>query len=246
LVDTEVATVENTEKETRMTLLDHLDELRTRIIYSLVAITTGFIVAFIFSADIINLLKAVAPANTQFVQLSPGEVFIVSMKMALYAGIYIASPVIYYHIIKFISPGLKLPEKKFILPIVIATFILFTIGMLFGYFAALPLALNFLLGYGSEVAQNVISIEKYTSFCSATILIMGVLFQVPLLLLFLSIINIVSSAKLIEIWKYVILIAFIVGAVITPSPDPFGQTIVAGAILILYGISIVLIKLIKR
>lgn len=237
---------ETNEDKTKMSLLDHLNELRYRLSYSLIAVVAGFILAFIVSKDIIDLFKAVAPYNTNFVQISPGEVFMVSIKISLYAGIYFASPVIIYQIMKFIIPGLKTHERKFVIPIVIAAVFLFTLGLLFGYYVALPLALIFLIGYGSDVAQNVISIEKYISFCSATVLIMGAVFQIPLMLVFLSIIRIISSTKLIELWRYVIIIAFILGAVLTPSPDPFGQTVVAGAILLLYGLSIILIKLIKR
>lgn len=230
----------------KMTLIDHLDELRYRIFYCFIAISVGYVFAFIISRQLIDLLKLVAPTSTVFVQISPGEVFIVSLKIALYAAIYFASPVIFYQIVKFVSPGLKPSEKKYIIPIVIAAFLLFTLGIAFAYFAALPLAMNFLLGYGSDVAQNNISISRYISFSAVTIFLMGAVFQVPLLLVFLSIINIINSQKLSDLWKYVIIIAFVLGAILTPSPDPFGQVVVAVAILILYAASIAFIRLIGK
>lgn len=236
----------NETDNSKMSVIDHLSELRYRIFICLIAIVVCFIFCFIYSRELIDILKWLAPRSTDFVQISPGEVFIVSLKVALYASIYFASPVIFYQIVKFLSPGLKESEKKFVIPIVIAAFFLFSVGILFAYFAALPLALTFLLGYGEDIAQNTISISKYVSFSASMILILGVIFQVPLLLLFLSIINIVSSEKLKSFWKYVILLAFILGAILTPSPDPFAQCVVAGAIMILYALSIGLIKLIRR
>ena len=233
-------------KDKTMSVIEHLDELRVRIFYSLIATVISFIIAFIYSRDIIDILKLIAPDTTEFVQISPGEVFIVSVKVSLYAAVYMASPVIFYQIVKFIVPGLKNNEKKYVIPIVIAAFLLFTIGILFAYFAAMPLALTFLLGYGADIAKNTISISKYVSFSAAMIFGLGLLFQIPLLLLFLSIINIVNSKKLKSIWRYVILAAFIAGAIITPSPDPFAQLVVAGAILLLYAFSISLIRFIGR
>ncbi|MEW5819467.1 MAG: twin-arginine translocase subunit TatC [Cyanobacteriota bacterium] len=237
---------ESNDFEEKMTVIDHLSELRYRIFICLGAIGVCFIFGFIFSRELIDILKLISPESTEFVQISPGEVFIVSLKVSLYASIYFASPVIFYQIVKFLSPGLKPQEKKYVIPIVIAAFILFTAGILFAYYAALPLALNFLLAYGSDVAQNTISISKYITFVAAMILSLGLIFQVPLLILFLAFINIVNSKKLYKLWKYVILLAFIIGAIITPSPDPFAQSIVAGAIMALYGFSIALVKLIRK
>lgn len=236
----------NQTSTSKMTIIDHLEELRSRIFKSLIAITISFVFCFIYSKDLIEILKCIAPSSTEFVQIAPGEVFIVSVKIALYASIYFASPVIFYQIVKFLSPGLKNTEKKFVIPIVLAAFLLFTLGILFAYFAALPLALQFLLGYGSEIALNTISISKYISFSAAMIFVLGILFQMPLLILFLAIINIVDSKKLNSIWKYVVLGSVIVGAIITPSPDPFAQIIVAGAIMILYAFSVALVKLLKK
>lgn len=246
MVDSSLNETKINPTETEMTIIDHLEELRSRIFISLISITICFIFCFIYSKGLIELLKCIAPLSTEFVQIAPGEVFIVSVKVAIYASIYFASPVIFYQIVKFLSPGLKKSEKKFIIPIVLAAFLLFTLGILFAYFAALPLALQFLLGYGSDIAQNTISISKYISFSASMIFVLGILFQMPLLILFLAFINIVDSKKLNNIWKYVILGSVIAGAIITPSPDPFAQIIVAGAIITLYAFSIALIKLLKK
>jgi sec-independent protein translocase protein TatC len=232
--------------EPRMSVLEHLNELRYRLFYSVLAIIIFSILSFFMSRELIELLKLAAPAGIKFIQISPGEVFIVSLKVALYAGIYFASPVIFYQFIGFVAPGLRNKEKKYLIPSVFVAFFLFTLGILFAYFLAMPLALTFLLSYGADVAVNTISISKYVSFNAAMIFAMGVLFQVPLLLVFLALINVVNSQKLVDWWKYVIVAAFVLGAVLTPSPDPFAQSVVAGATLILYGISIYLIKLIKR
>lgn len=234
------------EESCQMSVLDHLEELRFRIIKSLIALSACFVVGFIYSRDVIDILKAPVLGITDFVQIAPGEVFLTSIRVATYVAFYLASPVILYQLICFVSPGLKSREKKYLIPILVFSFLLFTLGIIFSYYLAIPLALNFLLGYGSEVARNTISISKYISFNAALIFSMGIVFQVPLMLLFLALINVVSSKKLLEWWKYVIVIAFVVGAIVTPSPDPFAQSIVAGAILILYSVSIALIKAIKK
>lgn len=246
MVDSPPGKDKTIKETTKMTIIDHLEELRSRIFKCLCAIAVSFIFCFIFSKDLIELLLYIAPSSTEFVQIAPGEVFIVSVKVAIYASIYFASPVIFYQIVKFLSPGLKKSEKKYVIPIVLAAFFLFTLGILFAYFAALPLAMNFLLAYGSEIAKNTISISRYVSFSAAMIFVLGLLFQIPLLLMFLALINIVDSKKLNNLWKYVILGSVIIGAIITPSPDPFAQLVVAGAIMILYAVSIALIKLLKK
>lgn len=230
----------------KMTVIDHLDELRTHIIRIVVGIGLCFIVCFIFSRDIINLLKMIAPAGTEFIQIAPGEVFIASLKVSMYSALYLASPIVFYEIFKFCAPGLKYKEKKYAIPVVIAAFLLFTLGIAFSYFAALPLALNFLLGYGSDVATNAISISQYLSFAAAMLLGLGIVFQIPLLITFLALLNIVDSKKLSAAWGYVVLTAFILGAVLTPSPDPFAQTVVAGAIIALYAFSIGLVRIIRK
>lgn len=232
--------------EPGMSVLDHLEELRIRIIKSLAALSVCFVIGFIYSRDVVNILKAPVNDITDFVQIAPGEVFLVSIRLALYIGLYLASPVILYQLICFVSPGLKAKEKKFLIPVLFFSFILFTLGIIFSYYVAIPLALNFLLGYGADVARNTISIAKYVSFNATLIFSMGVIFQVPLMCIFLALINVINSKKLLEWWKYIIVIAFVVGAIVTPSPDPLAQSIVAGAILILYATSIALVKLIKK
>jgi sec-independent protein translocase protein TatC len=230
----------------KLSVLDHLTELRSRLFYCVIAVFLGFVISFFFSRDLINLLKLPSAGLTQFIQISPGEVFIVSLKVSLYAGIYLALPVIFYQLIGFIAPALRKKEKKFLIPSVIAAFSLFTLGGIFAYFIAMPLALTFLLGYGSDVAENTISISRYVSFNAALLFAMGFLFQIPLLMVFLALINVINSTMMANWWRYIIVSAFIIGAVLTPSPDPFAQSVVAVAVMILYAVSIALVRLIRK
>lgn len=229
-----------------MTIIEHLDELRKRIIYSGVAVIAGFIVCFIFSRPLLALILDTAESNITFIQISPGEVFITSLKTALYGGFYLASPVIFYQVIKFTAPGLTKKEKRYLFPIIAMAFVLFTVGALLGYYLVVPLGVRFLLDYGAEIAHNTISVAKYFGVVSAIIILMGVVFQIPLLLAFLSLLQIVHSGQLLAVWQYVVVGAFVVGAVLTPSIDPFVQSIVAIAILGLYFMSIGVLKILKR
>lgn len=229
-----------------MPFVKHLEELRKRLIYCIAALiaTTGL--TFVYANPIILALKKLTPASTTFVQLSPGEVFLSSFKLSMFAGVGLALPIILYHIIRFVSPGLNPKERRYIIPLLTLGLFLFCGGVLFGYAVILPLMLTFLLDYGQTVAQNQLSIASFLNFCTGFLFASGLIFQLPLFLLFASLINLVTSAKLIRQWKWAIIASFALGAVITPSADPFSQTVMAGSLFGLYGFSIGLIKLFGR
>jgi sec-independent protein translocase protein TatC len=228
--------------EVEMSLFEHLEELRMRIFYVLIAVIVGAIGCFIVVKPIVQLLEVPAK-GVKFLQLAPGEFFFVSMKVAGYSGMLLASPVILYQIIQFVLPGLTRRERRFLAPIVFGSSVLFFAGLVFAYFLLIPAALNFFISYGAEVVEQLWSIDKYFEFVLLLLFSTGLAFQIPVIQLLLGTLGIVSSQTMISGWRYIILGAVVLGAVLTPSTDPLTQSLLAGAVLGLYFGGIGLVKL---
>lgn len=231
--------------EVEMSLFDHLEELRQRIFYSLIAVVVGAIASFAFVKQIVRLLEIPAQ-GVKFLQLAPGEFFFVSIKVAGYSGILVATPVILYQIAAFVLPGLTRRERRLLGPIVFGSSILFVGGLFFAYIALIPAALNFFISYGADVVEQSWSIEKYFDFVLLLMLSTGLAFQVPIIQALLGLLGIVSSKQMLAGWKLVLLGSAIVGAVLTPSTDPLTQSLLGGAMLMLYFGGIGLVKLLGK
>jgi sec-independent protein translocase protein TatC len=231
--------------EVEMSLFDHLEELRMRIFYALLAVAVGVVGCFIYVNPIVQLLEVPAK-GVKFVQLAPGEYFFVSLKVAGYSGILIASPFILYQIIQFVLPGLTRRERRFIAPIVFGSTFLFAGGLAFAYLLLIPAALNFFMTYGEGVVEQLLSIERYFEFVLVLLFSTGLAFQIPVIQLLLGLIGIVSSKQMLSGWRYVILGAAVLGAVLTPSTDPVTQSLLGGAVLSLYFGGIGMVKAIGR
>ncbi|MBI4780372.1 MAG: twin-arginine translocase subunit TatC [Oscillatoriophycideae cyanobacterium NC_groundwater_1537_Pr4_S-0.65um_50_18] len=219
--------------EVEMSLFDHLEELRLRIFYALGAVAVGVVVCFIFVNPIVELLEVPAK-GAKFLQLAPGEYFFVSIKVAAYSGILVASPFILYQIVQFVVPGLTRRERRLLAPIVFGSTILFVVGLAFAYVALIPAALNFFVNYGEGVVEQLWSIERYFEFVLLLLFSTGLAFQIPVIQLLLGMLNVVNSKQMLAGWRYVILGAAVLGAVLTPSTDPVTQSLLAGAVLGLY------------
>lgn len=231
--------------DVEMSLFDHLEELRSRIFYSLIAIALCVIGCFSFVKPIVQLLEVPAQ-GVKFLQLAPGEYFFVSIKVAGYSGLILSAPFILYQIIAFVTPGLTRREKRFLAPVVLGSSTLFLGGLAFAYIALIPAALNFFISYGADVVDQAWSIDRYFEFILLLMFGTGLTFQVPVIQALLGFLGIVSSKQMLAAWKYVLLGAAIVGAVITPSTDPLTQSLLGGAILVLYFSGIGLVKLLGR
>ncbi len=231
--------------EVEMSLFDHLEELRQRIFYSLIAAVVGIIGCFILVKPIVQLLEVPAQ-GVKFLQLAPGEYFFVSIKVAGYSGLLVASPFILYQIIQFVLPGLTRRERRFIGPIVLGSSGLFAAGLAFAYIALIPAALNFFISYGADVVEQLWSIDRYFEFVLLLMFNTGLAFQIPVIQLLLGLIGIVSSAQMLSGWRYVILGAAVLGAVLTPSTDPLTQSLLGGAVVGLYFSGIGCVKLLGR
>lgn len=231
--------------EVEMSLFDHLEELRQRIFYALIAIGIGIVICFIFVNPIVQLLEVPAQ-GAKFLQLAPGEYFFVSIKVAAYSGILVSSPVVMYQIVQFVLPGLTRRERRLLAPIVLGSTVLFAVGLAFAYIALIPAALNFFINYGEGVVEQLWSIDRYFEFILLLLFSTGLAFQIPVIQLLLGLLRIVSSKQMLSGWRYVILGAAVLGAVLTPSTDPVTQSLLGGAVLALYFGGVGLVVLIGR
>ena len=217
-----------------MSVVDHLSELRTRLVIAIVAIIIGTLGAYYYVEDILQIL--VAPAGKLY-YTKPTEAFFTYMKISLVAGCIVSSPVWFYQIWAFIVPALSKGEKRVTFMVVPTAVVLFVVGVLFSYYLVLPMAIQFFIGFGTDELQPLFSIGQYIDFVIAFILPFGITFELPLILIALGILGILSSDRLREYRKMFILLAFIIGAAISPTPDMLSQTMIAGPMILLYEIS---------
>ena len=231
--------------ESEMSLFDHLEELRWRIFYALIAVVVGITGCFIAVKPIVQLLEVPAQ-GVKFLQLAPGEFFFVSFKVAGYSGLVVASPFILYQIIQFVLPGLTRRERRLIGPVIIGSTFLFAAGLVFAYLLLIPAALNFFITYGEGVVEQLWSIDRYFEFVLLLLFSTGLAFQIPIIQVLLGFLGIVSSNQMLAGWRFVIVAAVVLGAVLTPSTDPLTQSLLAGAVLGLYFGGIGLVKLLGK
>jgi sec-independent protein translocase protein TatC len=222
-----------------MTLMEHLEELRKRIVHSAAYLAVGFFVCWFFRDRIVNILQA--PLNKigkSLVFTHPMDALNLDLQVALLAGAIVASPFILYQVWLFIAPGLYQKERRFVVPFMAATVGLFLTGASFGYFFVLPAAIKILIVQFGHNFTPMVTIEDYSSFFLSVILGLGISFELPILIFFLAMFGVVSPRFLWNNIRYAILIVFLVAAVICPSPDPWTMCIYAIPMLALYMIGI--------
>jgi len=220
-----------------MTLLEHLEELRRRIIYSLLAVAIAFSVCWVYAQEIFRWLCApiqpYLPPGTKLAFIGIVDPFVLYMKVALLVGLFVASPIVLYQIWGFVSPGLYSREKRWAVPFIFFGSGFFIAGGLFAYYVAFPFAVQFLLGIGQDF-QPVITVENYFSFLTFVMLASGLMFELPVLIFLLAEIGVVTPRFLMRHFRWAVLIIFIVAAVITPTPDIFNMSLIALPALALY------------
>jgi sec-independent protein translocase protein TatC len=237
----------------KMPLTSHLGELRKRITISVITLLVFFVAAFNFSETIFRFLTIPMRSDISFIPhypfitlvdkkiavtslvfLAPAEAFWVHLKISLITGLVAALPVIFLQLWKFVSPGLMEREKRYTLPFICVSSGLFFFGISFCFGIVLPFAMRFLLSYKTGNLTPMISVERYIDFCLKFVLAFGVVFELPLILVFLTRMGIVTPKTLAKNRKYAILLAFVAAAILTPTPDAFNQSLMAGPIIVLY------------
>jgi sec-independent protein translocase protein TatC len=232
-------------EELEMSLFGHLSELRTRLVKAIIAIILGAIVSYLISGEIFDFLCK--PFFSAFhegalIGTGPADAFILKLKVAAITGIILVSPYIFLQIWLFIAPGLRTHERKMIVPFIFCTSLLFLMGIWFSYKAVLPFAFDFFFEqYGSIKITPTIRITEHISFMATTLLSFGLVFEMPVLAYFLGRLGIITSEWLIKSFRMAIVVIFIISAIMTP-PDVFTQFLMAGPLLLLYGLSILVVK----
>jgi sec-independent protein translocase protein TatC len=233
--------------ESKMSFMEHLGELRTRITRSLAGVLVGLVIAFPFSERIVDWLsKPVTNLKHTLVFTAPAEAFWVQMKVALITGLFLAAPVILWQVWAFVAPGLHAHERKYAAPFVIVGSLMFLGGGAFSLFVVTPYAIQFLLSFARPGLQPMITIQNHVDFLLKFTLAFGVVFELPLALTLLARMGVVDAKMLARNRKYAILGSFIAAAILTPTPDAFNQTLMAGPLIILYEVGIVCARIFGR
>ena len=236
---------------TKSTFSNHVLELRKRLIISVITILISGIITFIFHKDILEFLINPPNGLTYFETTKPiytelTEYISVAIKVSIYIGILISSPIVFLQIILFLSPGLKKNEKIFLYLSIPIIYVTFSLGLIFGLYVLFPPAIKFLITFGSDIATPYIRIGNYISLLISLLGWMGLIFQTPLIMFILGKLKIINSIKIKRFRRYFWVVSFVLGAIITPTFDPINQTLVAIPIILLYEVGFILVWIINR
>lgn len=227
------------QQEQKMPFTSHLVELRKRLIVSIIAVAIGFGISYNYSNELFTILARPLPSNITFAFTRLVEPFFTYLKVSLLTGIFLSSPVLIYEVWAFIAPGLQENERKWVLPIVSSSIVLFIGGALFGYFLVLPFGYTYFLSFSTDTIHPMLSMDEYFSFTTKFLLAFGIVFELPLFILFLARLGIVDAKMLSVYRKYAVLVIFIAAAILTPTPDAFSQILMAAPMMVLYEVGII-------
>jgi len=244
VADNSNKTIESGEHEVEMTFLDHLEELRWRIIYSLIGVIVGAVICFVFIDFLVDivLLNPARKVGADLQNLKPfGQVFLY-FQVAIVGGLILSIPNVFYQLWRFISPALHKREKKYIMAIVIFSSLCFLSGIVFAYFVMLPLTLSFAAHFGSTTIKNQFAIDEYMSIIFSVMLGAGLIFELPMISFFLSKLGILKPSFMRKYRRHAIVIIMILAAVLSPGTDPVSQLVLAVPLVVLYEVSIIISK----
>jgi sec-independent protein translocase protein TatC len=230
-------------KENEMSLVDHLQELRRRLIIIILAVAVGSLVSYFYAAELVHYITA--PAGKLY-YMSPAEAFFTYLRVSFFAGFLLALPIVLYQIWAFVVPALTAKEHMASLILVPSSVVLFFIGLAFSYVFVLPAGIKFFMGFATENLQPLLSLGEYLSFVISFLLPFGFIFELPLFITVMAKFGLISSKFLTGKRKHVLVLSFVVGAVISPTPDIFSQTMVAVPVIVLYEFSVLIVKYILK
>jgi len=229
-------------------LKPHLIELRTRIFYSVVALFVFFSLSFMFYEPILEWMKQplvdAMPKGTQIIATGLAEAFFTAIKVAFFSGLILSLPVIFWQFWLFVAPGLYENEKKYVIPFVAAATMMFLIGAAFAYYVVVPFGFEFLINFGSTIAVVTPKIGEYVSFFAKIMIGFGISFELPVITFFFAVLGLVDDEMLKEFFRYAVVIIFILAAILTP-PDVITQLLMAIPMVLLYGVSILIAKMVN-
>jgi len=226
-------------RDKELSLIQHLDELRRRMYVMAIGVGVMTAISFTFAETMIRILL-LPSGQVSCITLAPTEGFATFMRVALFSGIALAMPIIVWQVFAYVDPALMPKERRFVFRLGPFVVLLFVLGMLFCYFLLLPQALGFLLNFGGGVFQTELRCAEYISFATTFILLLGVVFEVPAVMFALVRVRVLSRARLAGMRRFVFLGVFVVAAIITPTPDPFNQSLVAIPMYLLYELGLFL------
>ena len=243
-VPNEILDDEEQNSELEMSFLDHLEELRWRLIYSLIGLVVGTAISWIFIDFLVDkvLLKPARDSGAILQNLKPFGQLFMYMEVAIIAGVILSLPNIFYQFWKFLSPALRKRERRYIWWIVIFSTFCFLCGVVFAYYLMIPFSLKFAVQFGSEAIKNQFAIDEYLSIILSIILGAGIVFELPMISFFLTKLGILTPGFMRKYRRHAIVVIFILSAVLTPGTDPVSQIILAVPLFLLYEISILISK----
>ncbi len=232
-----------------MPFTDHLEELRTRLIRALGGLAVGFAVCIPFQRQIFHLLMRpliAALGNEPMIALGVADLFWTYIKVALLGGLFVASPWVFYQLWAFIVPGLHENERKLATPFIAATTFFFVTGAAFGYFLLMPFAFQYLLSFSDEYVKPALDVKVNFAFALQLLLVFGLVFELPVIITLLARLGIVDADRLKRFRRYWIVLAFVIGAIVTPTPDAVNQTMASLPLIVLYEVGIWSAKMFGR
>lgn len=237
--------IDDDSNDVEMSFLDHLEELRWRLIYSIIGVVAGTIISWIFVDFLVEdvLLKPAKDNGLALQNLKPFGQLYLYFQVAIIGGIVLSLPNLFFQLWKFIAPALRKNERKYILLIVFYSTISFFIGMLFAYFVMIPFAFRFIHQFGTQLIKNEFAIDEYLSIIVSVILAAGVVFELPMISFFLTKMGILTPGFMRKYRKHAIVVILILAAVLTPGTDPVSQIVLAVPLVLLYEISIFISKM---
>ena len=236
--------------DTPMPLTAHLAELRSRLIWCMLALAVGFIVCYGFSDKIVAALQSPVvlvgqPIKVPLQIIAPAEAFVTYIKVGLIAGLFLVLPFILYQLWKFVAPGLLEHEKKYTVPFLVGSAVLFYSGGVI-FYLVLPFIIHFLLSFAKGDIKALLSVGYYVTFCVRLMIAFGLVFKLPMIIIFLTQLGLVSSRLLVQYFRHAVVLIFVLAAVLTPTTDPLSLLAMVLPMLLLYGLSILAAKGVER